>query len=126
MPQNKLRTHTDSWYYLGMILLIIFIAGPMVWVLGYSLLYSLGWIGLFSEGWTGAHWGDGIFSRGAGFQPVLYSVNRRDCDPAGHVDFSHDCDLQSTFAIGPAGCCRALPDHGYSFYSDGSYGLPGF
>ncbi|QDU02358.1 hypothetical protein V6x_20600 [Gimesia chilikensis] len=72
MPQSKTHPQSDAWYYLGIFVLVIFIAGPMVWVLGYSLLYSMGGTGLFSAGWTGAHWGT-AFSAGGLVSSLYYT-----------------------------------------------------
>lgn len=46
--------------YCGLLLLTGVIVGPLVWLVGYSLMYSLGGIGLLSEGWTLRHWQSAI------------------------------------------------------------------
>jgi putative spermidine/putrescine transport system permease protein len=40
----------------GLLLVVLLIALPMAWVIGYSLLYSLGGIGYLSKGWTLDYW----------------------------------------------------------------------
>ena len=56
-----------------MLLLMTLIAAPVLWVAGYSLLYSLGAVGRFRCGWTTAHWIQAFSSLQIGVS-LLYSA----------------------------------------------------
>jgi putative spermidine/putrescine transport system permease protein len=58
----------------GLTLLVVIIILPVVWITGYSLLYSLGGIGMFSRGRTTAHWRS-VIDRGELWSSLLYSVS---------------------------------------------------
>lgn len=47
------------------ILALLVLASPVVWITGYSLLYSVGAIGLLSGGWTTEHWRTAFLSGNA-------------------------------------------------------------
>lgn len=51
---------------------LLAIAVPIVWIVGYSLLYSLGLIGLLSQGFTLEHWVSALRSR-AVVASMIYS-----------------------------------------------------
>ncbi len=48
------------------------LAAPVIWVIGYSLLYSTGMIGLFSDHWTMKHW-HAAFRSGSALKCLAYS-----------------------------------------------------
>jgi len=56
----------------GLALLAIVIVGPMLWILGYSLVYGLGGIGMLSDGWTLRHWRS-AFSVGGLRESLLFT-----------------------------------------------------
>lgn len=66
-----LRRNLDG--RIGLVTLIVFIAFPMAWVVGYSLMYSFGGIGLLSDGWTLRHW-QAALTTGGLCESLIYSL----------------------------------------------------
>lgn len=42
--------------YAGLVAIVLLVALPMLWAVGYAALYSVGGIGYFSQGWSLEHW----------------------------------------------------------------------
>jgi len=60
LKANELRSSR----YVGLILLVMLVALPMLWAVGYAAIYSVGGIGYFSQGWTFEHWKSAIAGYG--------------------------------------------------------------
>lgn len=58
----------------GLSLLIVLVAAPIGWAVGYAALYSFGLIGLLSQGATVQHW-SAVLTSGLLLQSVLYSLS---------------------------------------------------
>lgn len=54
-PISRQLLHRGQFRLPG-ILALLALAAPIVWIIGYALLYSAGAIGLLSGGWTAEHW----------------------------------------------------------------------
>ena len=72
MPHNIFTRSTSVSHVAGIMLLGLALIAPMMWVLGYSLLYSLGIIGMFAEGATLQHWRV-AFATGGLSQSLIYT-----------------------------------------------------
>ncbi|MBL8811845.1 MAG: hypothetical protein JNM43_16880 [Planctomycetaceae bacterium] len=59
-------------FALPTVIALCVLATPVLWVIGYSLLYSTGAIGLFSDGWTMKHW-QAAFRSGTALKCLGYS-----------------------------------------------------
>lgn len=70
MRHDPARSSAGQW--IGRGLLILAVLMPVMWVLGYSLLYSLGAIGMLSTGITTRHWSDAFVSGGL-WKSLLYT-----------------------------------------------------
>jgi putative spermidine/putrescine transport system permease protein len=72
MLRNLFARSTSISHVAGIMLLGLAVSAPMMWVFGYSLLYSLGIIGLFAEGATLQHWRV-AFATGGLSQSLIYT-----------------------------------------------------
>lgn len=55
-------------------MLTLLVLLPMLWSIGYSLLYSVGAVGYFSQGWTLEHWKASLSAQGV-FASLLLSAS---------------------------------------------------
>jgi putative spermidine/putrescine transport system permease protein len=61
-------------HVVGLLLLIVIVTLPVVWIIGYSALYSLGVIGRFRSGLTFMHWREAFAGQRVGISIVYSSL----------------------------------------------------